>query len=315
MSYVYISAGLCPPDIFSDNNSIYVTAGLLPNDVSYEVATSHFKLGQIFYVYGQFVPSKVSVYIRMSGNYNVPYFDITSPVAIDALNFSNLTQSQNKNIPYEKYDDYSAKGSLYTLKLYNNDNCAIVYYPIKGTTGTVNMYIRSRTSTGRFIANIYLDEDVISTINQIAPVATWGWIGQTFNITDDNIHTIGIQMLEDGNAVDRICISQSVVVPDNVNDYQNSFLTLHYMIYSTDDNDQPKDFINIYDYKTSLDELRNDDWYNFGVNFLDNSLSIPFTDKYAIVLFSSGGSQDNFLVWELTDNNDPYICGPSAIKI
>jgi hypothetical protein len=317
MSYIYVSAGLSPPDIFTDNNSIYVTAGLLPNDVSYEIATSQLKLGQIFYIYDQFTPAKVSVYLKVIGQYNVPYFDISSTVVVDALNFSDLDQSANKLIPYEGYNNYSGKGSMYVLELADNGQHATLYYPIRGNDGQqANIYLRGRTSTGRFRADIYLDGTVVAQIDQFgAPIAAWGWFGQTFNIPDSSVHTLGIRMLEPGNALDRFCISQVAVTPDNVNTYQSSFITLHFSIYSLDANDKPDEFLYIYDYKTSLDELKNDDWYSFDFDFLDTSYSVPLNDKYAIVLFSSGGNSTNFLVWELTENTDPYICGPSAVRV
>jgi len=315
--YMHMPAGLCPPDIFSVNNSIYVTAGILPGDVSYEIAASSLKLAQIFYVYNQFVPSKASVYIKTVFGYSVPYFDVSSAVAIDALNFSALVQGGNKNIVSTSYNDFSGKGCMYVLEIDSAGSYAISSYPIKATqSGNVNIYLRGRTSTGRFVADLYLDSALVATIDQLgAPVAAWGWFGSTFNLPDNMIHTLKIRMRENGNAIDRFCIGQDPIVPGNVNDYQSSYITLHFQIYSVNAQDKPVLPLYIYGYKTTLDEMRNHDWYNFAMSFLDDSLSTLWDDKYAIVLFSSGSSNNNYLIWELTDNNDPYICGPSAIRL
>ncbi len=314
--YIYISSGLCPPDIFSDNNSIYVTAGLLPGEVSYEIATSSVKLAQIFYVYNQFVPSKASVYIKPISGYSVPYFDVSNAVTIDALNFSQLDQGTNKNVVYTDYEDFSGKGSMYVLGLDYSGSYASLYYPIKADeAGTVYIYLRGRTSSGRFVADVYVDSVLVVSFDQIGPVGAWGWFGQSFTLTDSSVHTLEIRMKEVENALDRFCISKVAITPDNVNNYQNAYITLHFQIYTVNTGDEPIAPLYIYDYKTTLEELRNSDWYNFSLNFLEDSLAVPWDSKYAIVMFSSGGSERNYLIWELTDNDNPYICGPSAIKV
>lgn len=314
--YSYISAGLTPSDIFAENNSFYITAGLPPNDVSYEIAISDLKLAQIFYVYDQFIPSKASLYIKPTSGLSIPYFDVSSAVAIDALNFKQLSQADNKNLPYTSYDDFSAKGSVYTVELDSSGSYAVLTYPIKAdSSGQVNLYLRIRTSTGRFRAYIYLNSSHVATIDQLgAPVGAWGWAVTNFDLPDGDIHDLKIQMRENGNALDRLVLSQNAIVPGNVNDYQSSFITAHLQVYTTNAQDRPLSPLYIYDYKTTLGELVNEDWYNFDMRFLDDSLAVSWNDKFALVLFSSGGNENNYLVWELTNNDDPYICGPSAIK-
>jgi len=73
----------------------------------------------------------------------------------------------------------------------------------------------------------------------------------------------------------------------------------------------------IYDYKNSITEVVQDDWYNFNINVLDDyhgyTSASDFVNDYYLVMSVSGSSPDNFVVWELIDT-DYSLESASAIK-
>jgi len=87
-------------------------------------------------------------------------------------------------------------------------------------------------------------------------------------------------------------------------------------VYSSK-NDEPNTSLYIYDYKNSITEVVQDDWYNFYVKVLDNThgytRASDFVGNYFLVMSVSGFSQENFIIWELVDN-DEYQAPPSGIK-
>ena len=100
---------------------------------------------------------------------------------------------------------------------------------------------------------------------------------------------------------------------DTVNNYADAYITIHTNLYTVDVNDRPDSEMYIYDFKTTIDEVLTDDWYNFSLSFLDESRVVSFENKHALVLYSVGSNQNKYIVWEISDA-DEYIDGPSAIK-
>ena len=312
----YMTAGLCSPDVFGENNSIYLTSGLSPMDADDSMALSSLKLAQIFYVYGQFIPTKASIYLKTVGDGYSDYFDVSATVSIDALNFSHIVQSGHKFMPYTLYDDYTGKASLYLKNITSGSGYPKVYYPVKTSSpGTYTLWVRSRSSTGNFVADVYVDDVLAGTINQAAvPALAWSWFSTNFTLQDQNKHIISLRLRETETAIDKLCIASSVIVPASINEYQSSFITVHLQVYTVNADDVPQTQLDIYDSKSTATEIQADDWYNFDLNFLDSSESITFDNKYALVVFSVGGNSTRYVVWEFVETLDPYICGPSAIK-
>ena len=72
----------------------------------------------------------------------------------------------------------------------------------------------------------------------------------------------------------------------------------------------------MYDFKNSIDEIKQTDWYNFDISGWDIGTEdfLDYSEKIALVLSSSGISNSNFVIWELVPN-DEYMALPSALKI
>jgi hypothetical protein len=80
---------------------------------------------------------------------------------------------------------------------------------------------------------------------------------------------------------------------------------------------EPNSPIFVYDYKNSITEVIQDDWYNFDIKVLDDThgyvTANDFHESFYLVMSVSGSNTSNFIVWELVDN-DEYNAPSSAIK-
>ena len=83
------------------------------------------------------------------------------------------------------------------------------------------------------------------------------------------------------------------------------------------EDNEPVDPLFIYDYKNSITEVVQDDWYNFNIKVLDkfhgHTEVSDFSGNYYLVMSTSGTSTSNFITWELVNNSD--VGSPSAEEI
>jgi len=294
------------------------------------LATLGLKLAQIFNVYGAYTPSKVSLYFKTFNcqseidYFNVSYFNADVPLwgaVIDSLNFISLTQAEQQLMAFDDVADYTGEGFLTVVSIGSSSTDPTVYYPIKvddGHTGNYTIYVRARTVSGRIRMGIYIDGvHTTDIVDAAVPDTNWRWYSTTFDITDTDVKNLGIRMLTTNSSIDQIYIAPtaSVTVPAGTgHDFTTSpYITVHGEVYTVGSDGRPVSPLYIYDYKTSAGELRFDGWYNFDLSFLDSRWAITFSDRYAIVIFSSGSDSDKYILWEFGDV-DPYVCGPSAIK-
>jgi len=293
----------------------YITSGLIGFDVLPLPELTNVKLAQVFGVYDQFVPTKASVYLRQKASENTSYILIDGGIAVDSLNFSNLLQGTNKLLPSTTFADYSGHGHLYVDEFDSTGSYGVVEYPIKvGSSGNYNIMFRCRRASNPFIMRVYFDGVLISTINEnLAVTGDWNWIFITINVPDTNTHTLGLSLRQENSALDKIAMSNGWLTLATVNNYADAYITIHANLYTVDGDDRPESEMYIYDFKTTIDEVKTDDWYNFNLNFLEGSRAINFEDKHALVLYSVGSNQNKYVVWEVSDA-DEYIDGPSAIK-
>ena len=275
------------------------------------------KLAQIFSVNDRFVPTKASVYLRPKLNNESSYFSFSDNISIDSLNFSSLSQGTNKLIADDTTLGFCGGGYLSADVLDGTGSYASVSYPIQvSSSGQYRLWLRTRTSTGSFRSNIFLDDVDIGNIDNLSSIASWEWNSLVIDINDTNLHTLEIQPTIDGSIIDKVYITSDVsesVSGDGPDFSVAPYITVHARLYTVDSNNRPITPLFIYDYITTISDLKTDDWYNFDLNFLDSSRSISFSDSYALVLYSSGSSDDKYVVWEITDA-DEDADGPSAIK-
>ena len=294
---------------------VYITSGLIGPDALPLPELTSVKLAQVFGVYDQFVPTKASVYLKQKVSESIPYILIDGDVAVDALNFSNLLQGTNKLLPSTTFADYSGHGHLCVDEFDSSGSYGVVEYPIKsGSPGNYNIMFRCRKAGNPFIMRVYFDGVLINTINEnLAVTGAWNWLFITVNIPDTQIHTLGLSLRQGNAALDKIVIANEWLTLATVNNYTDSYITIHTNLYTVDANDRPESEMYIYDFKTTIGEVQTDDWYSFDLSFLDDSRAVNFEDKHALVLYSVGSNQNKYVIWEISDS-DEYIDGPSAIK-
>jgi len=288
------------------------------------------KLFQIFNVYNLFTPTKLSAYIKVIGVTNiVNYFDIDRydvnldiyGVTIDSLNFQSITQNTNKIMAFDSFPDYTGNGYLESISPISSSDYSIVEYPVRSTDAaslpqTYKIWARINTPSSDFTARVYLDSVLVTTISGAGLANDWEWIESTFTISDTNIKTLGIKIETVNGKIDKMYIAPygSAVTPvgTGLPFSISPYITLHSEVYTVGDDEKPISPLYIYDYKNSLEDLRFSDWYNFDINFLDNSWAVEWNDRYSLVLFTSGCDLNKYLIWDLY-YSDEYDCGPSGI--
>ncbi len=294
------------------------------------------RLAQEFEVNQEFLPSKASVYLKRVGENINDYWSIsnTAPTVIDTTNFSTITKGDNIVIFDDVINSFTGNGYMI---LQNNElsDFDIINYPIRATSSdTFNLWIRYLLSEspidpsinqslvdilmdGVVMGSIYDTDEVVSNISNPSDLVSWRWAKITLVLPDTVEHILGIKIKRNGTAIDKIYIEADSPEPfNNGPDYGVSpYLTTHMRVYDSV-NDMPLNPLYIYDYKNSIAEVVQDDWYNFNIKVLDNNHGYisanDFIENYFLVMSTTGSSTDNFIVWELV-NNDEYNAPPSAI--
>jgi hypothetical protein len=288
------------------------------------------KLAQMFDIDSN-KPARISTYFKRVGINLADAFDLSSgSFCINSTNFSSIEYGD----AYLRYGDdatiksgdgvtgYTGDSYLFT---YNNGGTewGISYYPIKTSNPGV-FYINLRmlkktTSTAAievFIDGFSIEEQSVSFTGDV-----WEWIQFPVVLSDTEEHVIGIKIKDDIIFFDKMYISDSSdVLTGEGPDYDSSpYITVHLQIYGADEGtpESPgtidSNAEDVYSWKTTIDEIKEDGWYNFDIRTLEWD-TITFSGTYAIVLSSSGSSENNYILWETVDN-DEYSLSPSAIKV
>lgn len=274
------------------------------------------RLAQTFDVYSAYAPTKASLYLKKIGADPKSYFDLTSGIfSIDASNYSHLNQATTICSFRDTVLGFTGNG--YIANTINNGSpYPVVEYPIlTENPRKYNIYLRMQSPSGTISADILIDGVRVAGINDTASSNTWTWFRTDFAIGDKKLHNLGIRLKETSLSLDKIYLNDqnttvSGVGPDLT---QSPFTTLHLQVYESDGT-SPTTSLDIYDFKTTIEEITIDDWYNFSLTPLDKNASITFDSSYALVLSASGGSSDNYVVWDFVDN-DEYTVLPSSILI
>jgi hypothetical protein len=290
----------------------------------YEDSSARLRLAQEFSVNGEYLPSKASIYLKRAGQNSSNYWAIYTAVktVIDATNFSTLTYGDNIITFSDTLPDFTGNGYMISMDD-TYSTFSSVNYPIRAiAASTFNLWIRCiSTISDIFQTDILLDGKVIKTINETISdpsVAEWSWVNTTIVLPDNREHILGISIKNNGAAIDKICIDSSDAVPYSEGpDYGESpYLTVHMQIYDSI-GESPNSALHMYDYKNSITEIVQSDWYNFDINVLDANhgytSKIDFVGNYFLVLSCSGTAPTNFVVWEMMDN-DEYMTSLSAFR-
>lgn len=298
----------------SSNGAIYL----------FEDPPINLRLAQEFDVNGEFLPSKTSLFLKRAGENETDTWMISNIAdnVIDATNFLTITESQDRVIFSDTIGGFTGNGYMYQER-YDYSSSDVINYPLMAMSAdTFTLWIRCLNENGgTFAAEILIDGVVAKTLNETLdnPSTTeWDWISTTLVLPDVNEHTLGIRMKDSGQAIDKLYITAGESVPyaDGPAYSTSPYVTIHLQMYDSDGS--PTTPLFIYDYKNTVEEVTEDDWYNFDLKVLDDfhghSQASDFTGSYYLVMSTSGSHTGNFVVWDMIDN-DEYTAMPSAFRI
>ena len=290
----------------------------------YEDPQIRMRLAQEFVVNGQYLPSKATVYLKRRGSNVNDYWSVGSsaPTIIDATNFSEMWRGNNVVMLGDEIEGFTGNGYMIS----RNDattRYTRLNYPVRTTSAdTFNLWIRCLSTTSNtFQADILIDDNHSKTISETVADPSdlsWTWIQTTLVLPDISQHILGIRIKENGNAIDKIYIDADDTTPYSEGpDYGESpYFTVHMQVYDRS-GDEPDSALFIYDYKSSVGQIKLSDWYNFDIGVRDQShgytSASDFSGSYFLVMSASGITTDNFVIWEMVDN-DEYLSMPSAFR-
>jgi hypothetical protein len=197
-------------------------------------------------------------------------------------------------------------------------------YPIRAITpDTYNLWMRViNISSNSLEMEVLIDGNVSKTISTLIDNPSdgleWSWVSTTLVLPDNRDHTLGIRIKGNNTAIDKIYIDDSTDTPytEGPDLSDAPYLTAHMKVYDSLKG-EPNSPIPVYDYKNSITEIIQDDWYNFNINALATNqgytTASDFHESFYLVMSVSGSNTSNFIVWELVDN-DEYNAPSSAIK-
>ena len=313
------------------SNSSSSSSNSSSSSTSFEDFSVKLRLAQEFSVDGEFLPSKATVYLKRNGNNSTNYWPIYNDRknVIDATNFSTITDVKNKVYFSDTVNGFTGNGYMIldgspdpSLNVNSLEN-SVVNYPIKAVVAdTFYFWMRViSTESNIFQAEILIDGNISKTINVILDdpsITDWNWVSTTIVLPDISEHILGIRIKEKGAAIDKIYMDVNDITPyDDWPDYSLSpYVTVHMKVYES--NGKPTSPLFIYDYKNTIDDIIIDDWYNFNIKVMNGNYGYTtannFSNSYFLVMSTSGGNFDNFIIWEMVDN-DEYLSLQSAIRI
>ena len=295
----------------------------------YEDPPVTLRLAQEFEVGSQFVPSKASVYLKRVGENTSNFWPIynTTKTVIDATNFSTINIDSNVITFGDTILDFTGNGYM----IMNEDNPSFstlrkstINYPIRAINpDTYDLWMRViNIDNNAFEIDVLIDGVVSQTVSALIDNPSdgleWSWVNTTLILPDSKDYTLGIRIKENNAAIDKIYIEVDSTTPYTEGpDYTLApYLTAHMRVYDSLKG-EPNSPIFVYDYKNSITEIIQDDWYNFDIRVLDEThgytTANDFSENYYLVMSVSGSNTSNFITWELVDN-DEYNAPSSAIK-
>lgn len=284
----------------------------------------HFRLAQEFEVAQSFLPSKATLYLKRGGENTYGYWPIsaTQENVIDATNFSSIVQGQDKLIYADSIEGYTGAGYMF-LERDDYGDYGEIRYPIRAVASdTYELWIRCiSTESDDFNAEVLIDGEVVKTLSETVNNPSnleWAWVNTTIVLPDTSEHTLGIKIKEKGAAIDKLYIDAASTTPyaDGPAYGTSPYVTVHLRCFDSDGS--PTTPLFVYDYKNTITDIVEDDWYNFDITVLDefhgHTTANDFAGSYFLVLSTSGSHAENYIVWDMVDN-DEYMMFPSAFRI
>lgn len=252
--------------------------------------------------------TKVSAFLRKVGNsFNV----ISIPeigAGFDATNFSKLKQG-NPNAVFDNFAyGYYGIGYIKVGEKIGNDpsDWPMFTYPIVVEKyGKYKLFMRVRSdSKVNFVFSVAINGKTESD-HEIAIGLNWSWIFVNIVIPDNKPFELSIIPKTQNAYFDSFYLTTGGL-PSSFS-YTSSYITLHMKMFEIDENLKPSFAINIYDYKTTIEEIVDDNWYNFETNPLPGNLVNDFNKNYAMALYSSGLNNNLSLMWDYSKNEEPIL--------
>lgn len=290
----------------------------------YEDPPVRLRLAQEFEA--DFQISKASVYLKRTGSNEGISWSLSTQRAtiIDASNFSSISQKTNRLIFDDRIVGFTGNGymSLSPDSEIVGSDFSIIHYPIRNSEAdSYNVWVRCHSGSSDpsgsslFDADLLLDGIVVKAMTSTIANDEWTWVSASLVIPDTSQHILSIRLKEKDTLIDKIYIDadEDFIPEGDGPPYATSpYVTIHMKVYESDGT-SPTEPLDVYAYKTTLDEVTQDDWYNFNISLMNRAIS-EYGETLFLVISSSGASSDNFVIWEIIDS-DEYLSGSVGLRL
>ncbi len=267
------------------------------------------QLSQSFPVNGNFIPGRISLYLKTYSSDGLPKKNnISSDISLCATNFaSKISNSENSCLIFDNtFAGYTGSGYMRYINPFSRTDGLI--YPLTGVIqGTFYIWVRYCKVDSNIQISFYNGEQQLSSIvDTSSPTGDWIWDKIQVESLDTQDMYIAISGLGLGEfLIDKIIVTYSNLIDPQIVDIdftQPFYTTVHFKMY-TQNLGFPNLQIPIYQSKSTLQHIHSSGWYNFSTKTWDSS-TVLFSDPfYSCVLTSSGNSSRKFVLWQVSNTS------------
>jgi hypothetical protein len=173
-------------------------------------------------------------------------------------------------------------------------------YPLKfQSSGVYKVYLRVRSnSKSSFSYSFSINGKELST-NEKSISSEWSWIESDLVVADILPFTFSIIFQTGDVCVDSVYIGKGT--PSDSFSYTSSYMTVHVKMFDVD-NGVISNAYNVYDFKTTIKEIKSDNWYNFSLEPMLGNTARPLSSSYGIALSTSGSSSSFYIIWDYSNS-------------
>lgn len=262
------------------------------------------RVGQVIPVNGQYSPSKISLFLNPTvSNSSANYFNISEGFVADASNFIEIEDRESKVMFDFLYPNYTGMGYMSSVSIGGSLDFSILKYNVFcDVQKNFKIWFRGNLPSGVFKLYIYLNGMLVDIINEIStPSNDWIWSMSSVDI-DEGQNELSLQII-DGN-LDKIYFSFSEDEPSGEGPQYTlaNYFNVHVNAFKADSLlNIETNALKVYGYKNSFLNIKKPDWYNFNIDFLDDTFLTTIDQNLVIFLSSSGTDILNKVSWETVD--------------
>jgi hypothetical protein len=256
---------------------------------------------------GDFLPTKASLYLRVSGVARTVH-EIVGTRTIDCANFSSMTASTLFLLPS---DDGTGGGSVASThpsgsasEVSESAACSLTFPLIVADDDGYTFWLRCKSDAAAVSIDWLIDDQEVEQTRETVTAGDWVWFSVRMALPDRTAHNLTLRVRRGGITLDKLHVTKTGGVPTGEGPgYDPSpYCTVHTSLYTSGDVG-PLSPLNAYDAKATCGGIDADGWHHFDVTDRAGESAEP-EGSYAVVVRVAGGNDGHFVMWDVSDPTD-----------